>query len=200
MPLPAEPFRVFLSHSEADPGLTRRICDVLNRLHIRTLVYEYYPLGGANRFERIKTMINGTPYFLALLTANGLQSQWVNQEIGYAVGVGKTIIPILEIDPRTGERLKSRGFVELHDPILLNPLDPGLMVSILIYTFYSLLLATQNWLDRIWLTCKCGNEFDGQLNYATLLSSPQRPNVFWKCSCGNLLEVSLPGFELKFLA
>jgi len=143
-------------------------------------------------------MINSTEYFLALLSCNGLQSQWVNQEIGYAVGLGKTPIPILEVDPYTGERLKSRGFVELHDPILLNPLDPSAMIKDLIYTFYGWL--GKSWPDKIWLTCKCGNEFDGQLAYEKLLARPEYPSLFWNCAaCGNSLEIGLPGFELKFL-
>ncbi len=198
MLLPMEAFKVFLSHSEADAALTQRICDTLDRLHIRTFVYEYYPKGGANRFETIKTEIKGTEYFLVLITSNGLQSQWVNQEIGYAVGVGKTPIPILEVDPATGERLKSRGFVELHDPILLNPLAPSDMIRQLVYTFYGWL--GRNWPDRIWLTCKCGNEFDGGLDYSDILAHTDWSLISWECLvCGNSLCLGLPGFELNFL-
>jgi hypothetical protein len=199
VPIPEEEFKVFLSHSEADKGLTRRISETLDRLHIRTFVYEHYPRGGINRFERIKTMIKGTPYFVALLTSNGLQSQWVNQEIGYAVGVGKMPIPIIEVDPYTGERLKSRGFVELHDPILFNPLQPGAMVAKLIYTFYGWLTEAKNWPDKIWLTCKkCGNEFDGALDYQKMLTARNAVWCSWECTkCENRLEIYLPG--LTFL-
>lgn len=201
MPLPNEDFQVFLSHSAADGELTQRIRQTLDRLHIRTFVYENYRSGGANRFEKIKTMIKQTEYFLALLTDNGLQSQWVNQEIGYAVGANKMLIPILEIKPETGERLESRGFVELHDPILLNPHAQDNMFADLVYTFYSWQNSAGKWFDTIWLTCNCGTEFDGRLNYSNEIGqSKPRPELNWNCPvCNNILSVGFPSFELRFL-
>ena len=197
MPLPNEPFKVFLSHSENNSGLAHRICETLDRLHVRTFAYERYPIGGANRFERIKQEIRTIPFFVALLTKSGLESQWVNQEIGYAVGVGKMPIPILEVDPHTNERLKSRGFVELNDPILLNPKDPSLMIDDLVYTLCIWLSSKGDWADRLWLSCpECGNEFDVPLDYETLDSERL---YSWECKCGRSLDVELPGFELKFL-
>lgn len=200
MPLPSELFKVFLSHSEKDRLLTWRIRETLDRLHIRTFVYEYYRLGGSNRFERIKENIRNAPHFVALLTSNGLASQWVNQEIGFAVGVGKSIIPIVEIDPATGKRLESHGFVELHDQILLNPSQLDIMVKDLVYTFYSWLNKNKSWADGIWLTCRCGHEFDGALNYREIKSHPEWTIRSWKCAkCGTSLEIGLPGFSLNFL-
>ena len=74
-------------------------------------------MGGRNRFEVIKSMIAGCPYFLVVLTKDGIRSQWVNQEIGYAVARNKNLIPIIEIENFTARRFDSKGFVELHDPI-----------------------------------------------------------------------------------
>ncbi len=193
MSLPLEDFKVFLSHSEQDPLWTRRINDTLDRLHIRTFVYEYYYVGGTNRFERIKNVIKSIPYFVALLTKNGLESQWVNQEIGYAVGVDKTPIPILEVDSRTGERLKSRGFVEINDPIFFDPALPDLMIEKLVYTLYSWLLLTGGWRDTIWLTCRCGNEFDGKLNYEPTYAGMMSCECL---VCKNVLSLVRPGFKL----
>lgn len=201
MPLPKEKIKVFLSHSQADRALTYRMIETLDRLHIRTFAYEYYYVGGVNRFELIKHMIANTEYFVVLLTSNGLKSQWVNQEIGYAVGIGKAPIPILEVNPKTRRRLGSRGFVELHDPILFNPLDPGDMIRLLVYTFYGWLTSTRSWPDKIWLTCKkCENEFDEELDYSQILSHPEMREKSWECpKCGNSLKIGFPGFELHFL-
>ncbi len=200
MPIPDETFKVFLSHSEKDKDLVQRISELLTRLHVRPWIYEYFYVGGSNRFERIKTNIEDSPYFLALLTADGLSSQWVNQEIGYAVGIGKDVIPILEVDPSSGERLKSRGFVELNDPILLNPQSPSNAMKQLVYTFYSLL--SDDWLDMVWLTCKCGNEWDGVLKYyENIFSQPDNKQLVWTCKrCGKKLSIGLPGFDFRFLA
>ncbi len=88
MPLPKEHFKVFISHATAeDSWLANWIADALDYLHIRAFVYERYPRGGQNRFEVIKSRIQSCPYFLAVLTKDGIASQWVNQEIGYAVAV-----------------------------------------------------------------------------------------------------------------
>lgn len=192
-----EPFKVFLSHSEKDSDLTGKIERTLDRLHIHTFVYERYPKGGVNRFERIKEMIKEIPFFLVLLTNNGLQSQWVNQEIGYAVGIKKTPIPIIEIDPTTGKRLESHGFVELHDPILFNPKNPRRMMTELVYTLRSWLEESDGWSDSIWLTCKCGYEFDVSLNYSKI---SKQQILSWKCEkCNKILKISVPDFELLFL-
>ena len=83
MPLPKEEFRVFISHATTEDGeLVRWIADALDRLHIRAFVYERYQRGGQNRFEVIKRWIKACPYFLVVLTKDGIASQWVNQEIG----------------------------------------------------------------------------------------------------------------------
>lgn len=200
MPVPDEPFNVFLSHSEKDKDLVQRINELLTRLHIRPWIYENDYVGGSNRFERIKSHIQDTPYFLVLFTQEGLSSQWVNQEVGYAVGIGRDIIPILEVDPSSGERLKSRGFVELHDPILLNPQSPSNAMKQLVYTFYSLL--SDDWPDKVWLTCKCGNEFDGTLKYyENIFMCPHNKQLVWICkNCNKKLYIGLPGFDLNFLA
>ena len=118
MPLPKGDFKVFISHATAEDGeLANWIADALDRLYIRAFVYERYQRGGQNRFEVIKSTIQACPYFLVMLTKDGIASQWVNQEIGYAVAVGKEIIPIMEVANSTGRLIKSKGFVELHDPI-----------------------------------------------------------------------------------
>lgn len=200
MPLTKEEFKVFISHATTEDGeLVRWIADALDRLHIRAFVYERYQRGGQNRFEVIKRWIKACPYFLVVLTKDGIASQWVNQEIGYAVGMGKEIIPIVEVDESTGRCIKSRGFVELHDPIEYYRNDNvGLMASVL-YTFYSLLYSQRKWQDLIFLSCVCGKEFDGLLQFDKLwpiwLQDPAK-NPFpvdWVCSqCRRTVSLSFP--------
>jgi len=164
MTLPKENFKVFISHATYEDGfLANWIADALDRLHIRSFVYERYQRGGQNRFEVIKKMISECPYFLVFLTEAGIASQWVNQEIGYAVGVGKEIIPIIEFDKFTGRRIESKGFVELHDPIDYITNNPVSLMASVIYTFYSLLYSQRMWQDSFFLSCVCGNEFEGNL-------------------------------------
>jgi len=204
MPLPKEDFKVFISHATTEDGdLANWIADALDRLHIRAFVYERYKRGGQNRFEVIKEMIKACPYFLVMLTTDSIASQWVNQEIGYAVGVGREPIPIIEVDPYTARRIDSAGFVELHDPIDYYRNDNvGLMASV-IYTFYSLLSSGRRWQDIIFLSCKCGNEFEGKLDFEKaweiwLSDSSRTPfELPWTCvKCGREVRVSFPDCHL----
>ncbi len=200
MPPSKNEFMVFLSHSEKDAALTMRICETLDRLHIRTFVDEYYFKGATNKSTRTQELIARIPYFLVLLTQNGLQSQCVHQEIGYAVGVNKTPITILEIEPATRIRLATRGFVEFDDPILYDPTNPNKLMASLVNTLYDSFSREQKWTDTIRLTCKCGEDYDGDLNYANVLNHPGMQRILWSCpKCGNRLELGLPGFEMRFL-
>jgi hypothetical protein len=204
MPLPKEPFKVFISHATTEDGdLVNWIAEALDRLHIRAFVYERYQRGGQNRFEVIKYQIRACPYFLVLLTVDGIASQWVNQEIGYAVGLGKELIPIREVDAYTGKLIESKGFVELHDPIRYYRNDPtGLMASI-VYTFQSLLVMQRRWLNLIFLSCRCGADFDVYLNFAKHWDTWQKDKerkplpLWWVCpKCQQKVWLSFPDCHL----
>ena len=54
MPLPAETFKVFISHAtDSDGSLANWIAEALDRLQVRAYVYERYQTGDQNRFETI---------------------------------------------------------------------------------------------------------------------------------------------------
>ena len=166
MPLPKEDFKVFISHATTEDGmLVDWIAEALDRLHIRTFVYERYPRGGRNRFETIKAMIQACPYFLVVLTKAGIASQWVNQEIGYAVAVGREPIPVVEVDSSKGKRIESKGFVELNDPINYYRNNDVQLMADIVHTFHTLLLSEGKWMNLIYLRCKCGNKFEGKLDF-----------------------------------
>lgn len=204
MPLPAETFKVFISHAAIpDSDLANWIADALDRIHVRAFVYERYQMGGQNRFEVIKSMISLCPYFLVLLTKDGIASQWVNQEIGYAVARGRSPIPIVEVDSYTGERLVSKGFVELHDQLLYYRNNERQLMSQVIYTFHRLLQPWRKWRDLIFLSCSCGYEFDGKLEFlkwwdAWLHDPNQIPfPIEWDCpSCRQKVSISFPDCHL----
>lgn len=204
MPLPKEPFKVFISHATVEDGqLVSWMANALDRLHIRAFVYERYAIGGQNRFEVIKKLIMACPYFLVLLTRDGVASQWVNQEIGYAVAVGKTPIPIVEVDSATGQRIQSRGFVELHDPIDYYRNQEVRLMARVIYTFYGWLLAAREWRDSIFLSCRCDHDFDGKLEFEKywekwLRDRQRKPiELGWDCDeCGRKVVISFPDCHL----
>ena len=57
--------------------------------------------------DKVEEGILETPYFTPILTRSSITSQWVNQEIGFAVATDRNIIPIVEVS--IVSRLK--GFV-----------------------------------------------------------------------------------------
>jgi hypothetical protein len=204
VPLPSETFKVFISHATIpDSSLANWMADALDRIHIRAYVYERYQMGGQNRFEVIKSMISTCPYFLVLLTKEGISSQWVNQEIGYAIAKGKNPIPIIEWDPQTGYFIKSKGFIELNDPIRYDRGYEHQFMAHVLYTFYGLLWGLGRWKDSIFLSCRCGNEFDGALQFVRWwdiwLRDPERKPfpVVWTCSkCQQNISISFPDCHL----
>ena len=204
MPLPSETFKVFISHAtHPDSLLANWIAEALDRLHIRAFVYERYPLGGRNRFETIKVMIRTCPYFLVLLTADGIASQWVNQEIGYAIAVGKTPIPIIEVNPTTGRYLESKGFVELNDPIIYDRNKPTNLMADILYTFRSTLSIVGGWRDLVYLSCGCGSDFDGKLEFDKWWGKFNKDvlrrtfPINWRCTnCNSNIALSFPDCHL----
>ena len=202
MPLPAEPFKVFISHATfPDSALANWMADALDRLHFRAFVYERYYMGGQNRFETIKGRIRDCPYFLVLLTGAGISSQWVNQEIGYAVAVGKEPIPVTEVDLVTNTPMKTSGFVELHDSIPYYRGQTSVLMASVLYTLVTLSGAQKAWRDTMSLSCKCGNDFDGTLEFVKhwhmWLSTNKPFPIWWTCQkCQQPVTISFPDCHL----
>jgi len=202
MPAPAETFKIFISHSTIPDGeLANWIADSLDIIHIRAFVYQRYQMGGQNRFDIIKSMIKQCRHFLAILTKDGIASQWVNQEIGYSIAIGRNPIPIFEVDPFTKTVIQSKGFVELNDPIPYNKGDKIRLMAQIIYTLWNLSLRKKSWRDLIHLSCKCGNEFEGKLQigrwWKQYVKNPKPFSIAWPCDkCKNKIEVSFPDCHL----
>jgi hypothetical protein len=92
-------FYVFISHSSKDLPVVRFIASQLLLYEIKPIIAEderpktfpqYLP-------DKIRTLIQQSDCVMALLTKNGVYSNWVHQEIGYALDK-KPLIPIVERD------------------------------------------------------------------------------------------------------
>ena len=149
-------FLVFVSHTSKDTDLALRIALVLDSLALPAFVYEKYQIGGQNRFEVIKNRITECPYFLLLLTRRARQSEWVNQEIGFAVAMAKEIIPLVETSPIQRRRISYFGFTELNDPLNVSPNQPQNGIGELLHTMMSYAMRDQRWSGMIRLSCECG--------------------------------------------
>jgi hypothetical protein len=113
-------FAVFISHSTEDIDVVYELAKYLKLNGIIAHVSEWYEQPGESLPEKIATLINSSDCVLALLTVGGERSKWVNQEIGYARGAGKLIIPVVE------DGVKVTGFLQALEYIPFsrdNPYD-----------------------------------------------------------------------------
>ena len=122
-------YKVFFSHCEQDTELVQRICNILNNIYIECYIYEFYPEYGEYVAETVKNNVQGCSTVIVLLTEDGVQSQWVNQEMGVAFALGKLVIPIVE------KNVVVKGFVEARERIDYDKNDPDDVV----YTIYRLI-------------------------------------------------------------
>ena len=183
-----ERFLLFLSHATVDRELALRIAKILDSMSLPTFVYESYQVGGQNRFLVIRDRIAESPYFVLLLTRKARKSEWVNQEIGYAVALQKDIIPIVETSPVRRRRIPYFGFVELNDPLDVELQHPDPAISQLLFTMMHYAKRDHRWRGMMRLDCRCG--WSGRRGTHSL--SQWR----WDCPrCRSKIEVSPVSFE-----
>ncbi|NIA23200.1 MAG: TIR domain-containing protein [Proteobacteria bacterium] len=122
-------YTVFISHSSEDSSIVRFIESQLKLSGITPIVAErvrpktfpqYLP-------DKIKTLIQQSDCVVSLLTKNGVTSNWVHQEIGYALD-RKPLIPIVESDIAS----ESLGFLQGAEYIPLYWGDIGRSVTSLV--------------------------------------------------------------------
>ncbi|MDP2168473.1 MAG: toll/interleukin-1 receptor domain-containing protein [Thermodesulfovibrionales bacterium] len=107
-------YSVFISHSTKDRGLVIALAHLLEKFGARVFVAEWYLSPGTPLDKKISEQINKSDCMVVLLTRSGIRSNWVQQEVGYAVGAGKTIIPLVEKGTGTKDlgALQGREYIE----------------------------------------------------------------------------------------
>jgi nucleoside 2-deoxyribosyltransferase len=110
-------YKVFISHSTHDQGLVMYLARLLKKFGVDPSVAEWYLTPGEPFDKKIEGQIRSSDCIIVLLTRNGIRSSWVQQEIGYSMGQGKPIIPIVEkgIEPKVLGALEGKEYIE-YDP------------------------------------------------------------------------------------
>lgn len=161
-------YKVFISHNNKDAEFVQRICKILNNIYIKCYIYEFFPEYGEYIPETIKKIIKDCRTVIILLTKDGVQSQWVNQEMGMAFALDRRIIPIVE------KNVEIKGFVELRQYIDYeknNPDDEE-------YTIYRLItrLRELHPTDKINLFCMNRNCDNHLTMFSSILPTQQEIN------------------------
>jgi len=109
-----KPMKVFISFL-SNPD--RKKMDLLKILienqqqNVIPIVIDYQKTPGMPLTEKVENGINQCDVFIPIITRNSINSQWVNQEIGYAKAKERKCIPIIE----KGILKDLKGFI--HDKI-----------------------------------------------------------------------------------
>ena len=111
-------YKVFISHSTQDRGLVITLANLLTKFGVEVSVAEWYLSPGELLDRKVFSQIEKADCVVALLTRNGLRSNWVHQEVGYAIKAGRLIIPLVEkgVDPGDLAALQGKEYIE-YDPL-----------------------------------------------------------------------------------
>ena len=106
--------KIFLSHSAQDKPELDKIIETTKRLGIHHSMYEHDLQPGASVADKVKKEISESSLFVDLLTKKSQYSAYVQQEIGFAEGANKPIVPLVEngVKERTLAMLVGREYVE----------------------------------------------------------------------------------------
>jgi hypothetical protein len=110
-------YKVFISHSTRDRGLVIALSRLLTKFGVEVFVAEWYLTPGESLDKKVFAQIEKADCMVVLLTKNGIRSNWVQQEIGYARKTSKHLIPVVEkgTDPKDLAALHGKKYIE-YDP------------------------------------------------------------------------------------
>lgn len=94
--------KIFISYDRSDRALVHLLSHILEADGKIECLYDRCLPGGENYELSLKNMIRKADLVLLLLTSSAAQSEWVNQEIGFALALGRQICPLAvnsEIEP-----------------------------------------------------------------------------------------------------
>ena len=182
---------IFLSYCEEDANLVHRIFWILSRMRLDPYAFKLFPEAGEFIHEIVLSRITNSDYFVPFVTRDGVQSQWVNQEIGAAHTLKKYIISVVQVG------VESKGFVDLRlrHAVGYQPDNLNQMIFSLIWRLCTLLHP-----EVLDVECpKCGNAF-----VAKMPSFEMWRNVISKggglqteCPCGNTVILNPHTLEVK---
>lgn len=111
-------YKVFISHSTRDQGLVMSLANLLSKFKVEVFVAEWYLTPGERLDRKVFDQIENADCVVVLLTRNGIRSNWVQQEIGYALRTKQIVFPLVEKGMAPGDlaALQGREYIE-YDPI-----------------------------------------------------------------------------------
>ncbi len=118
--LPYKTKKIFISYSYDDIKLVKALEKlIIERKDLTAIVIANNREAQKPLVEKVSNGIIESDILIPILTRKSRNAQWINQEIGYASALGKSIIPIIENNILS----KLKGFVhkEVDQPYLFDP-------------------------------------------------------------------------------
>jgi nucleoside 2-deoxyribosyltransferase len=116
--------KVFISHALTDQDILKRIKETLEPHGLQLNIAEHYVDIERSITQKIENMIIQSDIALILLTQNGFNSHFVQQEIGYIKSLNKPFIQVVQ----SGFENKIKGFNYGHDYFELDPNHPNIVL------------------------------------------------------------------------
>lgn len=88
--------RIFLSHSAADRDIVQQVRSRIAAVGIDAYLFEHDPQPGAIVADKIQHELIRADAVVVIITPRSSVSSYVHQEIGFAVGSKKPVIPLVE--------------------------------------------------------------------------------------------------------
>src|SRR5260370_6796424 len=86
---------VFISHTSKDDPVVKKIQQALHGLGIHAWVDSQELAGGDKLTPEVQQAIKDHEHFIEVLSPNTINSTWVKQEIEFALGLKKKVIPVM---------------------------------------------------------------------------------------------------------
>lgn len=170
-------FKVFLSHAEEDYQLVHRIWSILCRIKAYSYMYELYPNYGQDIPTGIRDVLRDCDMCISFLTKQGINSQWLQQELGIAYAFDRIIVPVIKVG------LKYKGFVQMMRRITYEPADPDRMITQVVYAVRTHVIGHDGVPLGIELTCANGHQHDYKLPSVHYVNQTVKAKKVFSHSC-----------------
>jgi hypothetical protein len=118
-PWGSNPVAVFVSHRHEDAEFVAQVRDVLSKFYGIDAFVAHNDINPSAAWRAtIRTALASCHFMVAVLHEKFHDSQWCDQEVGWAMGRGVPIMPVRR-QPHTGQRFD--GFLEEHQDCVIGP-------------------------------------------------------------------------------
>lgn len=109
-------YTIFISFSNADGHIVNEVINTISDKDVHFFVANYSISPGESISKKLKKGIEQCDLFVLIWSRNAKESNWVQQEIGYAIAKEKNILPlVLHKNIELPAFIRDIKYLEIHD-------------------------------------------------------------------------------------